>query len=185
MKKTDSPDFEKYDTLSLVLKKEELVRMLGFYESFGWREYERLEDSKYFDIAHVRLFREHKIPNKDRLQLLQVKMETKINAFASARRKKHSKSVSIAVAFAVFGLLVFLFGMRLAFEAEKLFVFGISLSAVGLVIPLALIPAVKKCAEKENKRFASCFKTLAADMSRILSAAEKLYGGDELGSEKI
>ena len=62
--KNPNIDYHEYDTISIALKKEALDKMLEYYGAFGWQVYERNEDAKYFDIAHVRLVRKHKIKNK-------------------------------------------------------------------------------------------------------------------------
>lgn len=170
-------DYNEYDSISLALKENESERMISYYRAFGWEVYERREDKRYFDIVHVKLKRAHKIVAKDRLQLLQVKMEYLVNSFAAARKNKHSRSLIAALTLGVFAAGFIALGVCLL-AAGMLLALSISLLAFGLVSPLFIVPLVKRIFKLENKIYAVKFKEMTAGVSRIIREAEKLLGGE-------
>ncbi len=177
MAKTSSEfDYNEYDSISLALKENESERMLAYYKAFGWEEYEMREDKRYFDIVHIKLKRRHKIPNKDRLQLLQVKMESAVNRFALARKNKHSKSIIAGLTLGVFAIVFLTVGIKL-FAEQALMPLSAAFFIVGIALSVAIVPVVKSIVKKEKQSFAVKFKEMTSEISRIIFSAEKLYGG--------
>ena len=168
-------DYNEYDSISLALKENEYERMLSYYRAFGWEEYEKNEDKRYFDIVHAKLKRPHKIENKDRLQLLQVKMEYVVNRFALTRKNKHAKSVIFALTLGVFALGFVILGIMLLIN-ELLLPLSVSLCVLGVALPLFIVPLVKETVKKEQQSFAAKFKEMTSEISEIISRAKKLYG---------
>ncbi len=179
MAKTSSEfDYNEYDSISLALKENESERMLGYYKAFGWEEYEIREDKRYFDIVHIKLKRRHKIRNKDRLQLLQVKMESVVNRFALARKNKHSKSIIAGLTLGVLALAFLTISIML-FVEQILIPLSAAFFIVGIALSAAIAPVVKSTVKKENQSFAVKFKEMTSEISRIIFSAEKLYGGEK------
>ena len=170
-------DYNEYDILSLALKENESLRLLEYYAAFGWQEYERCEDKRYFDIIHIKLLRRHKIPNKDRLQLLQVKMENVVNRFAFARKTKHSRSIIIALSLGIFSLGLLSISIYLLIN-QVLPILSISLFFVVLGISVGTFLAVRRIVKRENSEFMLKFKEMTSDIARIISRAKKLYRGE-------
>lgn len=170
-------DYNEYDSISLALKENESERILTYYEAFGWEIYEKREDIRYFDIIHIKLKRRHVIPNKDRLQLLQVKMEAAVNGFAIARKNKHTASVITGLTLGVFALAFLVLGIFLIIKGWLL-PMAVAFITLGALAPLLLIPMIRNTVKKENDRFAAKFKAMTAEISRIISLAKKLYGGE-------
>ena len=170
-------DYNEYDSLSLALKENEAERLLGYYKAFGWEEYEKREDKRYFDIIHIKLKRKHKIPNKDRLQLLQVKMEATVNRFAFVRKNKHSRSVIMGLTLGTLSLGIMALGIWLLFTAV-IIPLAIALIFLSAVSPVVIIPLIRKAVIDENEQFAAKFKEMTSEISRILLSAKRLYGGE-------
>ncbi len=169
-------DYNKYDRLSLALKADALEKMLEYYSAFGWEEYERKDDSRYIDIVHVVLYREHKIPNKDKLQLLQLRMEGAVNKFAVSRRDRHAPSLILMLAASIFGTLLIALGALLAIEHRTvpMIITGSFISLVGLITPISIIPKIKRMFKAENERFMLAYREMGAVISRTISAAQRL-----------
>jgi hypothetical protein len=104
-------DINNFDYLSVSVKSEQLDRIMHCYRSLGWSEVKREDDRQYYDMKYVLLSRPHKIRNKDRLQYLQVKMETKINAISQIRVKRHIGSTCVTIGLCVFMFLFALSGI--------------------------------------------------------------------------
>ena len=101
-----SKDYINYDYLSVSVKSDQLSRILQCYRALGWTEITTEDDKQYYDMKYVRLRRPHKIPNKDRLQYLQVRMERAINSLVEITGNAHVKSTAVAV-FIVFVAVCF------------------------------------------------------------------------------
>ena len=114
-----SRDYTNYDYLSVSVKSDQLDRILQCYRALGWREEKMEDDREYYNMKYVRLRRPHKIENKDRLQYLQVRMESFINSVSRVNSHRHIKSHAfIAISFIIFSGLVAL-GLWLAFAFNE------------------------------------------------------------------
>ena len=131
-------DHENYDYIEIIVKKENVDEVVASYGKFLWKELSRKEDRRYNDVIHLSFYREHNIPSKDRLQLLQVYYEFTLNERSEAFDKKHHKS-NAGICNLVFfttlilvGLWWFIFYMQtiLAFIGAMVFTLSISLIAV-------------------------------------------------------
>lgn len=69
-------DINKYEHLSVSAKIDSDDEMITRYGVFEWELIERLDDKRFSNIALIDFRRLHTILNKDRLQYLQVNMET-------------------------------------------------------------------------------------------------------------
>ena len=165
-------DYNEYDSLSVLIKRKESSAILSYYNSFGWEEYERRDDRRYFDIIHIKLKRRHKIPNKDRLQLLEIEMENAINRLAVLRGKKHWRTVAFAVLLSILSLFIAAIGVSLVLY--KLSPLGVSLIALAVLPSFFALPLLRKNFDSENKAYASKFKETTATIGRIIAKAERL-----------
>lgn len=174
-------DYNAYDSISLVLKKEALDNMLSYYTELGWSEYERHEDSRYFDIIHVRLVRPHKIANKDKLQLLQVKLEAAVNRLGHDRRHKHSRSVIFGLTALVISLMFLGVGVPFIIFSEGIWQLslGIGLALFGLLIPVLSIRPLLSMIRKERDEFGKKYKKSSAEIIRIIECARRQRRGEE------
>ncbi len=168
-------DYNEYDSISLMLKENEAERILTYYAAFGWEVYEKRDDGRYFDIVHIKLKRRHSISNKDRLQLLQVEMETTVNRFAYTRKNKYSRSLISALTMGLVSLAFVIFGILLILKGS-LVTLAISSIALGALTPVVFLPMIKNTVKEDRKRFALKFKAMTAEISRIISLAKNLYG---------
>ena len=150
--------------------------MLAYYAAFGWEEYSRREDRRYFDIIHVKLKRPHRVMNKDRLQLLEVKMESIVNDFAELRKRRHAGSIAEALISLVSVLLLIGFGVYFIVKGVILSL-AISLLAFSLVAPTLSVPLIKKRYAEEERSYAAKFKEMTAEISRILLEVKSLSEG--------
>ncbi len=174
-------DYNTYDSISLVLKKEALENMLSYYAELGWSEYERHEDSRYFDLIHVKLVRPHKIANKDKLQLLQVKLEAAVNRLGQDRRHKHSRSVIFGLTALVISLLFLGFGVPFVIFFDEIWQLSVGICSIvlGLLIPALLIRPFLSMIDKERDEFGKRYKKTSAEIVRIIECARRQRRGEE------
>lgn len=150
-------DYNNYDYLSVSVKSEQLDRILSCYKALGWRVVKWEDDRQYYNMKFVALRRPHAMEHKDRLQYLQVRMETTINRLSTVIFKKHAGS---NVLFAFLGLCA----LALALTGLSLYiVFGAdgtgfvsmisccSVAAAFVLCALVTVPLLRRREEKESK----------------------------------
>jgi Flp pilus assembly protein TadB len=119
------------DYLSVSVKSAQLDRILLCYSALGWSEVRREDDKKYYDMKYLLLSRPHKIENKDRLQYLQVKMETCINSLSHTNANQHRKSLTLSILLGIAALgylavsLLFFFAFSGTLYTVLAIVFGV------------------------------------------------------------
>ena len=148
-------DYNKYDYIEIIVKKENSEQVINDYHDFLWQEISIKEDKKYNDILHVEFYRAHDIACKDRLQLLQVYYEFALNERAEAFEKKHHKSKAGICNLIVFASCLFFGIWSLIFYNKTLpfFMGGIFLSLLHLFFTIFFAKKLKKLYKTESERF--------------------------------
>ncbi len=176
-----SRDYTNYDYLSVSVKSDQLDRILQCYHALGWREEKMEDDRQYYNMKYVRLRRPHKIENKDRLQYLQVRMESLINSVSRVNSRRHIKSRGfIALGTMIFlGLAALGLWLTLAFEERVWHLCGwwiSGLSAALMVLAVVLFILMQKrenaAAQKKNEQSLQYLRALIEECEAIAPSAE-------------
>lgn len=130
--------------------------ILDCYAALGWKQAERREDEQFENVEHFEFFRPHGIAHKDRLQLLQVYLETEVNKIARITVNKHARSLAAGlfswiagIALVTLGVLVsVLFYQKMHAAAVVL---GIVAGVFGFAVLVASAVFVVKAFKKENE----------------------------------
>lgn len=132
-------DYKNYDYLCVTVKREALAYLESFYLALGYETIEEEEHRIYFNEINVTFRRPHKVKNKDRLQLLQIYIESLVNDFGkySSRRRPHALAFGISTCFLSAALVAL--GLALAFAfgidtASMRFIWGISAACSGAAL---------------------------------------------------
>lgn len=173
-------DYNEFDSISLVLKRDVLENMLSYYSELGWREYERYEDKKYFDLIHLTLVRSHKIENKDRLQLLQVRLEAAVNRIGVDRKYKHSRSTVLGLSVLAASVVFITAAIGFGFFSSYPWRTPVSISALvlGVLIPAVFVSPFCRLIRKEKDLFLKKYKKNSAEIICIIEDARRL-GNEE------
>lgn len=178
-------DYNNYDYLSVSVNSDQLSRILQCYRALGWTEIKTEEDRQYYGMNYVRLRRPHKIENKDRLQYLQVRMESSVNSLVSITKRAHIKSNSVIAISVVLVLALIALGLWPVIAVGGGWAIlgwtGIGLAAA-LTIAAAVICAVMRRREKktatgkiiEKLRF---IQTLMEEASTLIPAVTEASEG--------
>jgi hypothetical protein len=171
-------DINNFDYLSISVKSERLDKIIYCYEALGWREEKREEDKKYYDMKYLLLSRPHNIPNKDRLQYLQVKMETKLNYLSCSNAYRHKGSFLLGLFLTVLGLCLLACGLFCIFGTDTSFSLplGITLLSLGLISLAAQVYPYTIMRKKEGERATEKINTALKQIEEYVAEAEKLYG---------
>lgn len=139
---TMEKDYKNYDYLSVSVKSDQLSRILQCYRALGWTEIKTEEDRQYYDMNYVRLRRPHKIRNKDRLQYLQVRMESSINSLVAITNRAHIKSNAVAILCALFAALLAAFGLWPVIAATALWLRALGWTGIGASLAVAVAAVI-------------------------------------------
>lgn len=164
-----------FDTLTVSVRCEREEEIERAYAALGWTQTERTEDARYSDLAVLRLRRPHKIPHKDRLQLLQVYLEQAYNTLAIREKYKWSRSLSLGLSCGLLGITAIVAGVLCAVKAVAAawLVCGVLTAAAGVLCAAVtawglrvLVPRdrtrLQKCREEANAQIAYVFAQAAA-----------------------
>ncbi len=171
-----SRDYLHYDYLSVSVKSEHLDKILSCYSALGWKERKREDDRQYSDMKYLSFVRPHKINNKDRLQYLQVRMESAINSMSMHYSRKHKKSVLYGSVLAVFAAVLIAAGLLLLFGADgkSSDIFGfICLGAAPVSVAVFIVPLCL-LRKKENLLAEERFKKSLELIDSLIAEAETL-----------
>lgn len=169
-------DYQNYDYLDIIVKTENEQEVVNAYSTFLWEKIQKKEDKQYNDVVHFSFRRPHKLPNKDRLQLLQVYYEFALNNLSDIKIKKHSKSkvricnlsfFSVALLFGA-GVFIYFLKSTLALILGGVFALGV----IGAVIPLSF--AIKKLYIKENNVYQIRKGQLEKEIQEVLLEVKSL-----------
>ncbi len=183
-------DYKNFDYLDVIVKKQNEQEIVDGYLSFLWQKFDAKEDKRYNDIVHLSFKRDIVVPNKDRLQLLQVYYETALNKRAEIEFNKHSKSIVAICNLAFFSLAgLFLVGVFIYFLKSLISVaIGGVVALFILAMDIFLASKIKKNFLSENISYQTKISQVENDINQILSnacnhannAQEKMNkGGDE------
>lgn len=169
-------DHDNFDYLSVSLKSEHADMLMKCYRALGWKAAHTEDDKDYADMKYVLFSRPHNVPNKDRLQYIQVRMESLLNASSERIIKRHRKSIALAVSFVIFGLLFAAGGLCLALILPRLAVHICGWVCVGLggVLSLGTIYPLTKVRKDENKRLKTELEENFAQFEKFVREAAEL-----------
>ncbi len=181
MKGQNKIDYNNYDQINLTVKRQNAEEVILSYGAFLWEKIEEKEDKQYHDILHLSFIRPHKIPNKDRLQLLQVHYEQLINERAVVENKKHAKSQALFATVGAFGFSAILGIIALVFYLTSTFAVVGATAFVVLQTTLAvlLIYKARKVIVKEKESFIFKIEELHGKLEKILLEAKALTGAKD------
>lgn len=171
-------DYWKYDYLSVTVKIEKAEELIARYATFQWEETERKEDRHYGDIIHIAYRRKHRLPHKDRLQLLQVCMETLLNDLSRIENTKHSKSTAFGLITGTMGSALAAGGVTLAvlYPSVPTVIGGVAAVLAGAALLTLSGFRLAKIRAKEKKLFARKAEEIQREIEAVCQEAEALKG---------
>ena len=172
------------DSLTIYAKKTKSKEIIKNYKTFGWHLKSESENNQYEDISDLTFYREHKIKNKDELQLLQVYMEDKLNEIGKIEKYKNSKSTAFGLFFGIISLALIIFGTLFGFKiiVGASIASSIIMSCIGIIFLILTLIFVPILSKKERACFNSRHTQLENELQEIINKATFLSGGSD--SEK-
>ncbi len=171
-------DIEKYDYLSVTLKKTSERELLRCYDAMGWEMVSVKEDKIYVDITHYDMRRPQQIEHKDKLLLLQVRVESEVNKLAKFAHDKHKRSLFFGFALGLLslGCIAAAIILMLYFKTLLFYIVGGALIALGIALSIADVFISRRLIEWEDGVFASNTRKCLARLEEVFSRIEKIRG---------
>lgn len=170
-------DINRYDYLFVSVKTDSEEEMVARYKKFGWELTKRSDDKHFSDIAVINLRRPHAILNKDRLQYLQVGMETAVNDLSKYKQKKHAFSLALGITLGVFACAMLAGGIVLIVLSYLWsLIIGYSLAVLATMTLVVMPLVLKRIISKENLRYDIVVEKTRQELSLIEKEAAELIG---------
>lgn len=170
-------DIYNYDYITLSIRPDREEEVLREYKCFAWEPYERRQRGKKSVLVVLR--RPHDIPEKDRLQLLQINMEKAQDDVIKYSKRKHTFIKVFAIYLWGFGLISILFGLSVAANGQNaaVIIIGTLFAMLGLAVIILTGAFFKKLIRSEIRNFETRTEIAAEDMAAALKEAERLTNG--------
>ena len=174
-------DYNNYDYIEIIVKMDSAEEVINAYSGFLWQEIERRQDRRYSDLIHVVFCREHKIANKDRLQLLQVYYENALNDKAQAFKSKHNKTTILLsnvltlllVLLALVGLFIFYINNVWSI------ILGVALFFILVIVSIFFAKHLKKRFKVDKQIYLQKATEFDGQIKDIMQEVNLLTGGEE------
>lgn len=163
------------DTISLMVDSYCLQEIKSYYQEFGWIVKEEKQDKYFHKAYHLVFIRNHFIPNKEKLQLLEVKFESNVHELNKLKFYEHSKSTITGLINGFIGLIAFVIGLLAFFDifGEVNIAFPICLVILGSLIMLINPLMCTKIYKDETKLFDEEFIRLTTQRKNIIEETRK------------
>ncbi|MGN0960723.1 MAG: hypothetical protein ACI4PF_00820 [Christensenellales bacterium] len=167
-----------YDKLDIYVKREKQELIEDCYSKFGWKKLKVQDNARFDDVVDVSFEREHFIPHKDDLQLMQVHMEHYLNDIGVLENRKHAKSCIVGLCAGLFFVAMLIIGILLiAKTATTLSIIGgIIIIAIGLTTLILSNIKIIKIYKRECIEFDKKMTEMQCGLDEICEKAEMLIG---------
>ena len=174
-------NYHDYDKMEIAVKTAKEKRLIEDYALFGFKLIDRYADKVYSDVAHLTFIRPHKIPNKDKLQLLQIYYENYINDESELEKNKRTKSGTFAASALLSGLILLCLGVIFIFATPIVInVIGYILSALSVTVVVLMLVKIKKIIKLENEDFKFKTDAIKRNINSVLKTARALTEGEDV-----
>lgn len=165
-------DLENYDYLGLSVHGDMADEIEEAYRALGWQVMERREGERCL----LDLRRPHKIPHKDKLQRMQVGLETALNELGDVERKRFLKSTIVTVLGLLFGLSSFALGsyLILSLAYKTAVVIGAVMLVVGSALMITTVLVAGALHKSEDAAYKDKIERTVAEISDLCIKASEL-----------
>ncbi len=134
------------------------------------------DDGAYSDETHYSMRRPHKIARKDKLQYLQVRVESEVNKKAKAVHERHSRTLAFSVVAGLLALAALTAGITVMalFKTVGWYAGGGALIALSVVVSVVGYAAGKRLSEWEKGRTECRLRDGASRLKDIIGRIKQL-----------
>lgn len=170
--------FFKDDKLSVAIKADVAEEIKGAYCALGWELKEEYDDERYGDLVHMDFTRPHLVAEKDRLQLLQVRLEVAVNFLGRTRIYTRARSVAVGLFFGILGAAFVVLGLLAAIKTNSVIFLagGVALMSAGVSCWLIAAISGTMLLKKDKERYSALIAVVHENIRSVMSEAVKITG---------
>ena len=158
-------DYNKHDKLVIVIKKTLKKQILSAYSFFKWKEVQSKKFLHLKGVEQIVLIRPHNIPNKDKVQYLQVCFERQLERVSKLYTFKNLKSIIFGLGVCILCFALILTGVITA---------SALISLLGILAFILTVPVIFKLRKKENQIFRVKSQKILQESEEILQQVKVL-----------
>lgn len=170
------------DTIEFKLRRDKADEIKAQWECFGWEVDEEKDAKLYPDVVHVRFRRPHRVEQKDRLQLLQVRVEIAHNRQVRYGRAMQATSLIFGLTFGLIFCALLTYGIFLIVKNTSVVWGGIAVavSAVMLIVVAFLSVLIKR---HDIKKYTALMRQNEENIQKCCRAAHEITGKGAMNDE--
>ena len=169
------------DTISVKSKKQAAEHIVRRYGDFGWKLTEKNDDRLYEDVTHMTFTRPHFLENRDKLQLLQVRLEIAYNNMGKLSSKSRVRASLFSSLFALLCVSCVAGGLVLILLLDGLLpiIFGSLFCVVGLAVCVLGGIFSHRIYRKDKKKYGLLIQEQLETIDGLCRQARSLRGENE------
>lgn len=166
-------DYRNYDRLFVTVKLNKLDELEECYRALGWECVDSRDDSVYRGRVHLVYRRPHRIENKDKLQLLQVYLESALNdeGRLESRAMPLTAATGIITGFVTLALVALGLCLMYLLDNPVIYTAGIIFLTCSAAMFLLAVTVTLKVFFGENKRRKTKLLHARAEIEAVLKEA--------------
>ena len=166
-------DYRNYDRLFVTVKLNKLDELEECYRALGWECVDSRDDSVYRGRVHLVYRRPHRIENKDKLQLLQVYLESALNdeGRLESRAMPLTAATGIITGFVTLALVALGLCLMYLLDNPVIYTAGIIFLTCSANMFLLAVTVTLKVFFGENKRRKTKLLNARAEIEAVLKEA--------------
>jgi len=166
-------DYRNYDRLFVTVKLNKLDELEECYRALGWECVDSRDDSVYRGRVHLVYRRPHRIENKDKLQLLQVYLESALNdeGRLESRAMPLTAATGIITGFVTLALVALGLCLMYLLDNPVIYTAGIIFLTCSAAMLLLAVTVTLKVFFGENKRRKTKLLHARAEIEAVLKEA--------------
>lgn len=166
-------DYRNYDRLFVTVKLNKLDELEECYRALGWECVDSRDDSVYRGRVHLVYRRPHRIENKDKLQLLQVYLESALNdeGRLESRAMPLTAATGIITGFVTLALVALGLCLMYLLDNPVIYIAGIIFLTCSAAMLLLAVTVTLKVFFSENKRRKTKLLHARAEIEAVLKEA--------------
>lgn len=162
------------DSIELFVNKASLSDAKYYYSQFGWVVKEEKVEGFTGNLYSLKLERDHFIPDKDRLQKLEVAFEMNVKDLNKAKKRRDRAPFVLSIFTFVPGVLLVLLGVLFWFYDSNIARgVDIALISVGSLLFVLFCGFLFPLVMAEEKRFQKVFVALSKERRKIIGEAHR------------
>ncbi len=179
-------NYDEYDYMRILVNKDLFDGIMVSYSCFGWEIFEKVPSSVFSDTMEVTLMRSRWIEKKDKLQLLQVYMESGYSDIGKLRKSKYKRSTILGLSVGLLATLLLCVFIHLAIKASFIatFVCFVIVCVLIVAVLIWLLIALSKLKKVEDRQYEHRRNEMVLEIEKICKEASSIvYGKNVKGGE--